>query len=407
MTTFEYKGYDTDGRPARGLLEADGPKDARARLAARGILSDWVRPAADRAAAAGRRAGRAPAFPVAVRTMLYRELSALLDAGVALVPALEIVLEAPGSGPSRIILAAVRDAVREGRPLSAALSDASPRVTPFERAIAEAGERTGGMGQALDRLAGFLEEQERLAEKLRSALAYPCIVVGLALLLGTGVLLFLLPAMQRVLAEADLPIPLVTRILLGGGRIAGILLALLLAGTVAAAAAARRRRRTDSAFRIRLDRRLYALPAAGPAWRELASLRFVRTWSLLLARGVGLVDALPLAGRASGSPWLADAADREAAALAQGKPLVEAVRGIRALDPSLASWVRAGETSGNLPGLLDTAAGRLQRSWERRTSRGMMLLEIALTLAVGLVVAFIALAILLPVLQMNQGLAPV
>ena len=405
MTTFEYKGYDTDGRPARGLLEADGPKDARARLAARGILSDWVRPAADRAAV--RRSGRATAFPVAVRTLLYRELAALLDAGVALVPALEIILEAPELGSSRVILSAVRDAVREGRPLSAALSDASPRVTPFERAITEAGERTGGMGQALDRLAGFLEEQERLAEKLRSALAYPAIVVSLALLLGTGVLLFLLPAMQRVLAEADLPIPLVTRILLGGGRAVGLLLAFLLAAAVAAVLAARRRWRTDPAYRIRLDRRLCALPAAGPAWRELASLRFVRTWSLLLARGVGLVEALPLAGRASGSPWLADAATREAAALAQGKPLVEAIRAIRPLDPSLASWVRAGETSGNLPGLLDTAATRLQRAWERRTSRAMMLLEIALTLTVGLFVAFIALAILLPVLQMNQGLAPV
>jgi general secretion pathway protein F len=405
MTTFEYKGYDTDGRPARGLLEADGPKDARARLAARGILTDWLRPAAARATAA-RRTGRATAFPVAVRTLLYRELAALLDAGVALVPALEIILEAPELGPSRVILAAVRDAVREGRPLSAALSDASPRVTPFERAITEAGERTGGMGRALDRLAGFLEEQERLAEKLRSALAYPCIVVALALLLGTGVLLFLLPAMQRVLSEADLPIPLVTRILLGGGRAAGLLLALLLTAAIAAVLAARRRWRTDPAYRIRLDRRLCSLPAAGPAWRELASLRFVRTWSLLLARGVGLVDALPLAGRASGSPWMADAATREASALAQGKPLVEAIRAIRPLDPSLPSWVRAGETSGNLPGLLDTAATRLQRSWERRTSRAMMLLEIALTLAVGLFVAVIALAILLPVLQMNQGLAP-
>ena len=90
----------------------------------------------------------------------------------------------------------------------------------------------------------------------------------------------------------------------------------------------------------------------------------------------------------------------------QGKPLADAIRSIRPLDPSLPSWVRAGETSGNLPGLLDTAATRLQRSWERRTSRGMMLLEIALTLSVGLFVAFIALAILLPVLQMNQGLAP-
>ena len=403
MTSFEYKGYDTEGRLRRGLVEAEGPKDARGRLAAQGILCDWVRPAAGNAA---RRAVRPAAFAAGVRILVYRELAALLESGVALVPALEIVMDSPELDQTRILLAAVRDGVREGKPLSVALGEASPRVTAFERAIVEAGERTGGMGRALERMSGFLDEQERLAEKLRGALAYPCVVVSLAVLLGAGVLLFLLPAMQRVLEGADLPVPLVTRLMLGGGRIVGALLALAAAGGAAAAVAARRRFRTDAAFRVRADRRLYSVPLAGRSWRELASLRFVRVLSLLLERGVGLVEAVPLAGRASGSAWLADCAVREAAALAQGKPLVDVVRGIRPLHPSLAAWVRAGETGGNLAELLDTAAGRLQRAWERRTARGMMFVELALTLGVGIVVTFIALAILLPVLQMNKGFAP-
>lgn len=403
MTTFEYKGYDTEGHPRRGLIEADGPKAARARLAAQGVLCDWVRPAGGKAA---RRAVRASAFSTEVRTMFYRELSALLDSGVALVPALEIILEAPELDQARILLAGVRDGVREGRPLSAAMAAVSPRVTAFERAILETGERTGGMGGALTRLAGFLEEQERLGDRLRAALTYPCLIVSLAAILGAGVLLFLLPVMQRVLEEANLPIPWLTRFMLGGGRWFGAGLVALMVGGGVAVAGGRRRWRTDAAFRVRLDRRLFALPLIGGGWRDLTSLRFVRVLSLLLERGVGLVEAVPLAGRASGSAWLTECAARETEALTQGKPLVEVIRGIRPLHPSLAAWVRAGESGGNLTGLLDHAGDRLQQGWERRTSRGMMLLEIGLTLLVGLVVTLIALAILLPVMQMNKGFTP-
>jgi general secretion pathway protein F len=146
------------------------------------------------------------------------------------------------------------------------------------------------------------------------------------------------------------------------------------------------------------------MPGLGPAWRELASLRFVRTLSLLLRRGIGLLEALPLAAQASGSAFLLADARRETEVLAQGKPLADVVRSIRALHPSLAAWVRAGQGGGDLVGLLDNAAVRLRQSWDQRASRSVALLEIALTLVVGILVALVALAILLPVLQMNKGI---
>ena len=140
---------------------------------------------------------------------------------------------------------------------------------------------------------------------------------------------------------------------------------LLFAAAVAGGVAGLRRKlRTDAALRIRVDRRLFSIPLVGGGWRDLTSLRFVRVLGLLLERGVGLIESVPMAGRASGSAWLADCARRETAAMGQGKPLVEVIRGIRPLHPSLAAWVQAGEAGGNL----------------------------------------IALAVLLPVLQMNKGI---
>ena len=403
MTTFDYQGYDVSGRPQAGLIEAADRKEARKRLAARGILPETLQAAGG---TVSRRAARAARFPAEARTMFYRELAALLSSGVALVPALDVILQAPELDQARLRLAAVRDRVREGRAFSEAMVTGPGAVTPFEQAVLEVGERTGGMGEALERLASFLEEQQRLGEKLATAMLYPCIVVGLAVVIGGGVLVFLLPMMQRLFVEARLELPWLTRAMLAGGRLVGVALLALAALGAAGVAWGRHRWRTDEAWRIRMDRRLFAVPLAGGGWRNLASLRFVRVLGLLLERGVGLMESVPMAGRASGSAWLADCARRETEQMGQGKPLVEVIRGIQPLHPSLAAWVQAGEAGGRLPVLLDNAAQRFQQGWDRLASRGMLVLEIGMTLGMGLFVTLIALAVLLPILQMNKGLMP-
>ena len=400
---FEYKGFDATGRTQSGLVEAADLKEARKILAARGILPETVQAARGTAT---RRGARAAIFSADVRTMFYRELAALLGSGVALAPALDVILQAPELDQARTLLAAVRDMVREGRALSAAMPVASPQVTLFEQAVLEVGERTGGMPEALARLAAFLEEQEKLREKLMTALLYPLIVVSLAVIIGGLVLTLLLPKVQSLFSEAQLELPALTRILLAGGRGLGFLLLLLVIGAGGASIVLRRRWRTDEVWRSRLDRRLFALPIIGNGWRNLASLRFVRVFGLLLERGVSLIESVPLAGRASGSAWLAACAARETAAMGQGKPLVAVIRGIQPLHPSLAAWIQAGEAGGNLIGLLDNAAQRFQQSWDRLATRGMLVLEIGLTLVVGLFVTLIALAVLLPILQMNKGFMP-
>lgn len=401
MTTFEYQGYDSSGRVQGGLIEATDLKDARKRLAVQGILPETLQAAGGEA---GPRRSRPSVFSTEIRTMFYRELSALLGAGVALVPALEVILQAPELDRARARLAAVRDRVREGRALSVAMAEESREVTPFEQAVMEVGERSGGMNEALERLAAFLEEEGRLREKLVTALIYPCIVIALAVVIGGLVLVFMLPMVQRLFDETHLQLPLLTRLMLAGGRALGIAFLLLAAGGVAGGGWLRARLRADEALRIRLDRRLFAIPFAGGGWRDLASLRFVRVLGLLLERGVGLMESVPMAGKASGSAWLADCARRETAQMGQGKPLAEVIRGIRPLHPSLAAWVQAGEAGGNLTGLLDNAAQRFQQSWDRLATRGVLVLEIGMTLVVGLFVTLIALAVLLPILQMNKGI---
>jgi len=396
MSSFAYRGMDARGRKKSGLLEADDAKSARKRLAERGIWVEEVRPAAEG------EGGKPMRLPVEVRARVYRETAALLESGVPMVGALEVMLESPEAPGTRLALAAVRDAVRGGKPFSeaAALADAGP----LERAVMEVGERTGGMDTALGRLAGFLEEQAQWREKFRSALLYPAVVAGLAVVLGGAVMAFLLPRMQSLLAETGMPVPPLTRAVFGCGKVAGVLLLLAAAAGAIGWPLLRRTARGDAAWRRRVERWADRLPLWGAARRDAAALRFTQTLALLLERGVGLVEGLPLAAKASGSARMAAEAERETEELAHGKPLAEAVRGIRGLPESLAAWIQAGQSGGNLPGLLGHAAKRMQDSWERRARRSLTLLEVGLTVAIGAFVAVLALAVLLPVLQVNKGI---
>lgn len=403
MITFEYNGFDERGRSVRGLLEALDAKDARKKLAARGVLAEDVREAGK---AASQSLARKSAFDVLARTMFYRELAALLDAGLALVPALEVILESPELGSVQRVLAGIRDAVREGKPLSTAFANAVPDLTSFEEAVLEVGEHSGGMGEAMARLADFLEEQERLRAKLVSTLAYPCVVAALAVVIGGLVLTFMLPMVQSLFAEANLKVGAFTATVVFAGRLFGVLLLLCTVGGGLGWMWLRRKMRIDPALRVQVDQTLFRLPLVGVGRQALASLRFVRVLCLLLERGVGLLEAVPLAGRASGSAWVCAETEQEMEALRHGVPLAGVVRNIHALHPSLGAWVQAGEASGDLVRLLESAGNRFQQTWERLASRSVMVMEIGMTVVVGGCVALIAVSVLLPILQVNQGILP-
>lgn len=398
MKTFEYRGFDRSGRAARGLVEADDLKRAREKLAALGVLPERVRPVSGAAGAGGRRAGLASS---AARADLYRELSSLLRAGLPLSRALELLIESPEQRGTRAELAGIRDRIREGASPSAALG-ATGVLSGFETAVIEAGQRAGALDGSLDRLAGFLEEQRRIRERVQSALLYPALIGVLATGVAVFMLGFMLPGFVRLWEDARIPLPAVTVAVMTLGRVLlyGVLPALA-AGGAGIWLAVRRR---NPAVRARAERALFRLPVAGATWTALVSMRFARTLALLLDGGVPLLEALAMAGRATGSVWIGGLAEREADTVRHGGSLADALRRIPPLGPSLAGWVQAGEASGELSRLLESAAVRNQELWDRRLTRAMALLEPLLIVLLGGMVLLVALAILLPILSLSRSL---
>jgi general secretion pathway protein F len=392
MKTFEYKGFDSSGKSCKGLVEGVSLKEAREKLKLGGILAERVTVT-----------GKKLAFPAEKRAMVYRELSALLGAGLPLVKALDNLIQSPEMGEARSLMAGVRDSVREGTSLAQALSDTGSSVTAFERAIIEAAERTATVEMMLDRLASFIEEQERLRERVQGALIYPSIVVTVGICVAIVMLGLLVPRARDILAGGNTPLPALTSFMLGVGRFLAIAGLPLLAAAAGIIYWFRNRLRTDLDFRRLWDARLFGFPVIGKGYTILANLRFSRTMAVLIHGGVSLIDGLVLAGRATGSLWIAQLVEAQAEDVRRGGTLSDAVRKVPPLSATLPAWIQTGEASGEIERLLTSASQRYQDQWDRYIGRCLSFIEPILILVIGGFVLLVTISVLLPVLSLTKA----
>ncbi|MBI3987208.1 MAG: type II secretion system F family protein [Lentisphaerae bacterium] len=403
MKTFEYKGFNASGQVQKGLMEAMDVKNAREKLARQGVLAEWVGAAGDSAASPWSRPRR---FGLLQRSILYRELAALLRAGFPLVHALDVLIQSPEMTAFQANLANIRDQLREGASLADAFAHAIPELLAYEKSAIQAGERAAVLDTLLERLASFLDEQHRLRERIVSALIYPAIIVTVAIAIGVGLMSFTVPRIAAMIEQSHraATLPFLTQAMLSAGRflkIAGLpILALGIAGVLIV----RRRVRRNPDFRTSVSAKLFRIPVWGRASLLLANLRFARTLALLLNAGIPLIESFTMAGQATGNAWIQELVRKEAETIRHGGTLAEALRRIPPFANTLAGWMRVGEASGSLEHLLDNAGNLYQQQWERFITRFLTILEPVLILIAGLFVLLIVLAILIPILSMNQWL---
>jgi general secretion pathway protein F len=392
MSTYEYRGYHESGRLARGLMEGGSAKDVKERLAAQGVFVERLSPASSGAR-----------FPRELRSTVYHELAALLGAGLTLEKALDILIQSPDMGTIRVLLASVKDRIREGQSLAAALRECSASVSRFEQAILEAAERSALMEGMLRRLADFLDEQERLSKKVQSALFYPAIVMTAGICVSVLMLGFLIPKTQAMMASGGIPLPALTRLMIAAGSLFWKVL-LVMGGLLGWLTwHVWRRANRDPVFAAAVDRWRFRIPVLGRGHHLLVNWRFSRTMAILLEGGVGVVDAFVLAGRATGSRWVAELAAAESERIRHGSSMSEAVRRIAPLSEGLSGWVVIGENSGELSSMLDISSRRSQEQWERYVARSLQVLEPLLMLLIGGFVLAVTLSILLPVISLTQS----
>jgi len=395
MSVFEYSALDGRGRTRTGTVAAASAREARALLEQRQLVPVRLEPA--RQAAARAAGGRFTARDLA---LLTRQL-ATLAASAPLEEALRTIGSQSDRRGVRRVVMATHAQVLEGYRLADAMAQQGNAFPPLYRAMVAAGESSGALPQILERLAELLERQQQLRARLAGALVYPAALAFTAVLVVAALMGFVVPKVVEQFDSMGRALPWLTRAVIAvSDAIAqwGWLGLALLA--VAGVAFLRLLRRED--FRMRFDGLLLRLPLLGRVLRDLHAARMARTLAIMLESGLPLLEGLSITARTVGNRVLRAATATMVTAIDEGSSLSSAMRRAGVFPPTLLYMAGSGEGSGRLAPMLGRAADYLEREIDTVSAAALSLLEPAIIVALGGVVALIVLSILLPILQFNS-----
>ncbi len=420
MTAFRYEAAETSGRIRTGVLDADSPRLARAGLRQQGLTpltvealsaSNDARIDADvhqtGTSNAARESGRGLRRRLggSERALMIRQLASLVTAGLPLAQALAVVQDQAEKPRVRDLLAAIRGDVVSGMTLASAFSRHPRDIPELDRALIAAGEQSGDLGTVLMRLADHIERRNALKAKVTAAFIYPAIVTGVAILVVTALLVYVVPQIIGVFAQTKQKLPFLTLALIGLSnfiRSYGWMVAIAIALIAWITRAALKRPGPKRAWHARL----LTLPLAGPLVKRADLARFSDTLAILVGAGVPILRALVAARDTMSNVVLRDTVDDAIVRVREGASLSRALRPPRGergeFPPVLLNLIASGEATGKLPEMLERAATSQSDELERRTLWLTSLLEPLLVLAMGVMVLLIVLAILMPIIDMNQ-----
>src|SRR6266700_2951673 len=385
MSGFEYSALDPAGRETRGVIEADTECHARSLLRERGLAPLAVEGIDSAAAQPGiRERFSRPGLSRGGLALLTRQFATLVRAGLTIEECLNVLIEQSDSARARRLLAAVRARVLEGQSLSHSLAEYPDSFPQIYRAMVEAGEHSG-----------------RLGDKVIIAFIYPALVTVVALAVVGLLLVYVVPQVTRVFVNLGQALPLATRILIAMSDFVRASGAYALAALVGAFVAAKLLLR-DEARRRRWHGWLLRLPLAGRLIRGVNAARFADTLGILTASGVPLLASLQSAAAVLTNLPMRAAVDEAVRRVREGGALAPALGAAKLFPPLVIHLIASGEATGRLDTMLARAAEAQARELENWIRGLTALLEPLLILAMGMVVLFVVVAILLPIFEMNQ-----
>jgi general secretion pathway protein F len=404
MAAFTYRAVDRGGKAQSGVLEAVSAVAARADLRARGLLPVAV--AASRAPAGRPVAGRPllsglrPAVGPRDLTLITRQLATLIGSGVRIEDALRTVAQQSAPRVAAVLLN-VRAAVLDGRSFGRALTEYPGVFSEFYRASVAAGEQSGQLDQVMRHLAGFVESRARNVQAIQLALIYPALLAlvsaGIVVLLMT----YVMPDIVRVFTARGADLPLLTRGLI---VVSEALRSHGLAGVLAlgAAAIAWQRWLAVPGNRPRVHRYLAENRVSARLVRRISSAQFSGTLATLVQSRVPVVEALTAAAAVTPNLYIRAKVEAAAARVREGASLRDAIDAAGCFPPMLIAMIASGEAGGNLGETLARAADDQQRDLDAWVRTLVALAEPVILLVMGGLVMVMVLAILLPIVSMNN-----
>jgi general secretion pathway protein F len=403
MGAFEYTALDARGREKKGVLEGDTARQVRQQLREQSWVPLTVEEVAQREAKDGK-----PGITLLKRgisatdlALITRQLATLVRAGLPLEECLSAVSQQAEKPRLKSLLMAVRSRVMEGHSLASGLSD-FPQVFPeIYQTTVQAGEQSGHLERVLERLADYTESRQRMRQKIQLAVFYPALLTLVAILVVGGLMTFVVPQVVQVFENIGQQLPTLTRAMISTSdflREYGLFLIVLIVLLSVGFNYLLRNRHT----RYRFHQLLLNIPLVSRLERGLNTGRFARTFSILTASGVPVLESLRISAQVMSNLPMREAVDVATARVREGGGIAAALEKSGYFPPMTTQLVASGEASGKLEEMLERAAINQESEIETLIAALLGLFEPLLILFMGSVVLVIVLAILLPIFDLNQ-----
>lgn len=402
MTAYRYRALNPKGKIVKGVLEGDSERQIRAQLRGQELRPVEVTEA-NRAESG--RPGLRPSLilsrvSVGDLALITRQLATLVEANLPLDEALQAAAEQSRSNRIKGMLLQVRSRVAEGHTLAYAMGE-FPRVfNEMYRAMVNAGEHAGYLGPVLQQLADYTEQRQYTGQKLKMAMIYPFILVGVAIAVVLLLLVFVVPELVGIFSHSHRELPALTRGLIATSDFFQHNGIWLLLGVVAVAFICQRLLRNPRR-RKRWHRVLLRVPGVSRVLIAMDTARFASTLSILMASGVPLLESLRIAGQVLTNLVLREDSEAVAERVQEGSSLNRALRQSGRFPPMMVHMVASGEASGELESMLERSATNQERELEMTMGTMMSLFEPLMVVFMGGMVLTIVLAILLPIFDLN------
>jgi general secretion pathway protein F len=403
VPAFRYEAVDAGGATRKGVVNADSARAARSDLRNQGLVPIAVDTIAAQLDEAGQTRRRAfgDRLSNTELSLFTRQLSSLLEASLPLEQAFTALLEQAERPYVRDLIASIRSDIMGGASLSDTLAQHPRDFADIYRALVASGEQIGQLARVLSRLADYIERRNALVQKVKLAFTYPAIVTVVAFAIVIFLLTYVVPQIVSVFANTKQKLPLLTVVMLAISdfvRNYGWIVLLAVIGLIVAWRTALK----DPGIKMRWHSWLLNAPLYGKFERSLNTARFASTLAITTGSGVPILRALQTSRDTLSNVAMRAQVEDATTSVREGVGLARALSAHKHFPPMLIHMIRAGEVTGELPAMLDRAANAQEQDLERRALTIAGLLEPVLILMMGVVVLLIVLAVLMPIIEINQ-----
>ena len=421
MPVYVYEAMSPSGSEVKEELEAASNAEAIAKIRSKGYFPTKIREKTAKKTTKSKAKGgkQSDAQPLAPKRKMpfslggvsqkhlvtfTRQLSTLQDAGLPILRSLQILEQQQKPGLLKAVIGGVADEVESGSSLSEAMANYPKAFDKLYVNMINAGEAGGVLDIILSRLADFMEKSQRLKKKVIGAMIYPAVVITIAILIVTGIMIFVIPEFEKIFADFDVELPQVTQILLGTARfMAGGGWIYLLVSPIAAILLWRLIRLSQGG-RYATDLIKIKIPILGTILRKGTIARFTRTLGTLISAGVPILDAINITKETCGNEVYERALVKVHDAIREGESMADPLRATRIVDTIVVNMVDVGEETGDLDKMLIKVADNYDNDVDVAVSSLVSILEPVMVVILGCIVGFIVIALFMPMIALISSL---